>query len=83
MSYEIAIGLDKFLSSAPLCPYADFDYMKWYWYVNYMVFGAFVFVAMTIVMKLMDTTPGPDRIPYYLTLNIVTMGMIAVIMMLY
>jgi len=74
------LGCDKFLSSSPLCPHSDFDYGNIYWYICYGVLGGFLIVWISLLTKIIQSTPGSERVPYFTAFNIVSMGTIATIL---
>jgi len=82
MVFQIFIGLNKFLSSKPLCPHSDADYGLWYWITCYAVLGGFLFTWNSLFAKIITTPPGDERVPYLIALNIVSMGTLATLIAL-
>lgn len=75
--YEAIIGYDKFAHEDPLCPLSDENFPVWYWYSNFAVFGAFVFVWLTLFIKVNQIHSAKEKIPHLVAFNIVSMGTLA------
>lgn len=80
VGFEVGIGCDHYFSKKPLCPYSDHDYGAWYWYIIVGVLGAFIIVWGIIFMKLFQSKPGIEMIPYLTAFNIVSMGTISTVL---
>jgi hypothetical protein len=71
--YEILIRCDQVYSREPLCPYDD-DFGKFYWYSCYGVFGGFLLIFCSVILKIFHTKKKNRRAPLILALNIVAIG---------
>lgn len=69
---------DHLNSSNPICPHEDHYFFNFYWYIYSTVFGGYIFVLVLLFMKILMIKPGPDRIPYYPTIHLVTISTTAV-----
>lgn len=80
--FEALIGYDKFANSHPLCPGNDLDYPTWYWYLNFGVLGAFIFVWISLIIKISQIKRAEEKTPHLVAINIVSMGTIATLLAL-
>lgn len=69
---------DHLKSFIPLCPHEDRFFPSWYWDVYHSVFGGYIFVLALLVIKILMTNAGPDRISYFPTIHLVTISAISV-----
>lgn len=75
VSYELAIGLDRILSTEPLCPHSDSEYGPWYNQLLSMVFGGFVWMLVHLIQRIIAADrEGAHTIPMMVALNIVTIA---------
>lgn len=77
MVFEALMGYDKLVNENPLCPYSDKDYGSWYWYTCYCVLGAFFFVWVMLLLKLINCGPSRERIPFFTAFHIVSMATVS------
>lgn len=80
--FQVLIGYDKYKSVQPLCPYSDFEYPRWYWYICYGVLGAFIIIWFVVLSKISQIENLEDKVPHLVAFNIVSMGTLATILAL-
>lgn len=83
IAYELSVGLNNIYSSKPLCPSNDEEFPEIYWYIGFALLGAFFFSWCTLIVAILKLTPGYRRIPFTVALNVVSMGMITEILILF
>eukprot|EP01035_Chromulina_nebulosa_P038926 gene38926-52572_t len=70
--FQLALGLNYYLSESPLCPYTNIFYGKMYWYSTSFVLGGYFLLWGIVLLKIIYTKPGPQRVSYFLAFNILS-----------
>jgi hypothetical protein len=82
VALELFVYYDRQNSADPLCPHSDQGFGDLYWYVNYTCLGGFIITWMSVLTNVIYAGPIFERVPALITLNIVSMALIATILAL-
>ena len=81
--FEIAIRYDQLHSVQPLCPYSDQDVdREWYWPVRYAIFGGFILVLITVIVKMLQMKKSDRKVPLLIAFHIILIGINKTIFMI-
>jgi len=80
ITFTIFIGLDKVISSNPICPYSDRDYGHWYWYYYYSILSGFIVIWIIMVGRIYLTKTSGDRTAYLIFFNVLSIAMVTMIL---
>ena len=78
IAYQLFMCLNHAFSSNPICALPVNGYSDVFWYIHYCCLGAFIFIWITLVIKLFQFNDARHkRIPLLVSFSIVTMTTIA------
>lgn len=71
---------DNFISEESLCPYDSSDYGNFFYFSSISALSGFFFTWMMVLVKILQTQPGNERVPNIVAFNIVSMGLVSTLM---
>ena len=77
MLYGILISTQSYLSSKPLCANIPSGYGAFYSFACAATLSGFLFTFLMLLVRTIQATPGKDRVPSMLALNVVSMGLLS------
>ena len=76
LTYGVLISIQFYSVSEPLCGINPGAYGTFYSVASVSTLSGFVFTFMMLVIKIVQASPGKERIPSMLALNVISMGLL-------
>ena len=74
--YGILISVQAYTLEKPICTISPINYGSFYSVASVATLSGFFFTFMMLLVKICQASPGKERIPSLLALNVIAMGLL-------